>query len=201
DLMISTYIPQVIWTRPNGFFKSKGIIFVDMHHSHVYDDVIRALNVEGLDIIEIPENELDGWRKEKEDTPKIAIHKKHPINKFATGLMLDPDGSEDYKILNRLQAIVENCLNKLSIEDMSSRDESSPSNSSALHNDELDNTGSDDDDEDIMDDDDIVFDSTNIMDDDIFFDDNHENDIFFVGNEYTMNDNDIVFGNSYEQLM
>ena len=51
--MISTYIPQVIWTRPNGFFRSKSIIFVDAHRSHIRDNVTRVLNVEGLDVLEI----------------------------------------------------------------------------------------------------------------------------------------------------
>ncbi|CAG8773192.1 9122_t:CDS:2, partial [Acaulospora morrowiae] len=54
DLMISTYIPRVIRARPNGFFKNKGIIFVDRHNSHIRDDVIKALNIEGLDVLEIP---------------------------------------------------------------------------------------------------------------------------------------------------
>ncbi|CAG8798901.1 24757_t:CDS:2 [Dentiscutata erythropus] len=45
DLMISTYIPQVIRARLNGFFKSKGIIFVDRHRSHVHNDVVKALKM------------------------------------------------------------------------------------------------------------------------------------------------------------
>lgn len=52
--MISTYIPQAIRARPNGFFKNKGIIFVDAHRSHIRSDVIKALNAEGLDVLEIP---------------------------------------------------------------------------------------------------------------------------------------------------
>ncbi|CAG8774628.1 6828_t:CDS:2, partial [Ambispora leptoticha] len=39
DLMISTYISRVIRARSNGFFKNKGIIFVDRHSSHIHDDV------------------------------------------------------------------------------------------------------------------------------------------------------------------
>ncbi|CAG8627368.1 9882_t:CDS:1, partial [Ambispora leptoticha] len=54
DLMISTFIPRVVWARPNSFFKSKGIIFFDAHRSHNRDGVIRKLNSEGLDILEIP---------------------------------------------------------------------------------------------------------------------------------------------------
>ena len=54
NLMIFTYIPQTIRARPNRFFKSKGIIFVDAHHSHIRSDVIKALNAEGLDVLEIP---------------------------------------------------------------------------------------------------------------------------------------------------
>ena len=45
DLMISTYIPRVIRARPNGFFKSKGLIFVDRHSSHICDDVVKALKM------------------------------------------------------------------------------------------------------------------------------------------------------------
>lgn len=55
DLMISTYIPQVIRARPNGFFKNKGVIFVDRHCSHVRDDVIKALNSESLAVLKIPD--------------------------------------------------------------------------------------------------------------------------------------------------
>ena len=54
DLMISTYISWVIRARPNGFFKNKGVIFVDHHRSHTRDDVVKALNLEGLDVLEIP---------------------------------------------------------------------------------------------------------------------------------------------------
>src|SRR5260364_321445 len=39
NLMISTYIPRVIRARPDGFFKNKGIVFVDHHRSHVHDNV------------------------------------------------------------------------------------------------------------------------------------------------------------------
>ncbi|CAG8470563.1 8795_t:CDS:1 [Dentiscutata erythropus] len=53
-LMISTYIPQVIRARPNRFFKSKDIIFVDAYRSHNRDYVIKALNLESLDVLEIP---------------------------------------------------------------------------------------------------------------------------------------------------
>lgn len=52
--MIKTYIPQVIRVRPGGFFKSKGVIFVDSHRSHTRKDVIKAMNTEGLDVLEIP---------------------------------------------------------------------------------------------------------------------------------------------------
>ncbi|CAG8669520.1 16556_t:CDS:2, partial [Dentiscutata erythropus] len=54
DLMIFIYIFQVIRARPNGFFKDKSIVCVDHHASHVYNDVIKALNREGLDILDIP---------------------------------------------------------------------------------------------------------------------------------------------------
>jgi len=54
DLMVSTYIPRVIRARPNGFFKDKGVIFVDRHRSHIREDVVKALNLEGLDVLEIP---------------------------------------------------------------------------------------------------------------------------------------------------
>ena len=47
--MISTYIPRVIRARPNGFFKNKGVIFVDRHGSHIRDDVVKALNMVWLE--------------------------------------------------------------------------------------------------------------------------------------------------------
>lgn len=54
NLMLFTYISRVIRARPNGFFKNKGIIFLDAHCSHNRDDVTRALKAEGLDALEIP---------------------------------------------------------------------------------------------------------------------------------------------------
>ena len=70
DLMISTYISQVIWARPNGFFKNKGVVFVDRHRSYVRDDVVRALNNEGLDVLEIP-----GGTTSVLQLPDVSINK------------------------------------------------------------------------------------------------------------------------------
>ncbi|CAG8738801.1 17965_t:CDS:2, partial [Dentiscutata erythropus] len=82
DLMISTYIPQAIRSRPNGFFKSKGIIFVDGHRSHVRDDVKKAFKAEGLDLLEIPGGTTspfkNGVRQRREhwiDEGKIVLTK------------------------------------------------------------------------------------------------------------------------------
>ncbi|CAG8709537.1 2440_t:CDS:2 [Dentiscutata erythropus] len=60
----------------------------------------------------------------------------------ASGLVLNPDGSEDDMISGRLKAIVENCLNELPIEDTqaeeSNHDDSEP-NDGELDDDEMDN--------------------------------------------------------------
>ncbi|CAG8801200.1 983_t:CDS:1 [Dentiscutata erythropus] len=150
DLIISTYIPQAIRARPNGFFKCKGIIFVDGHQSHIRNDIKRAFIVEGLDLLEIPggttsvlqpldvsinkpfKNGMRQRWKEWIDKGKVVLtknenHKKalyELVSKWmskiwkeissnvlvrsfkATGLTLNPDGSEDYKMSDRLRAIL-----------------------------------------------------------------------------------------------
>lgn len=58
DLMLATYIPQAIRARPGRFFKNKGIIFVDCHGSHIREDVMKALSLEGLTVIKIPVEQL-----------------------------------------------------------------------------------------------------------------------------------------------
>ncbi|CAG8597459.1 5248_t:CDS:2 [Dentiscutata erythropus] len=40
--------------QPNRFFKNQGVVFVDRHRSHIRDNVVRVLNNEGLDVLEIP---------------------------------------------------------------------------------------------------------------------------------------------------
>ncbi|CAG8659317.1 6765_t:CDS:2, partial [Dentiscutata erythropus] len=112
DLMISTYIPQAIRSRPNGFFKSKGIIFVDGHRSHVRDDVKKAFKAEGLDLLEIP-----GGTTSILQPPDVSVNKPFKngeissnilVRSFeAAGLTLNPDGSENDKMSQCLQAIVQ----------------------------------------------------------------------------------------------
>ncbi|CAG8786209.1 24913_t:CDS:2, partial [Dentiscutata erythropus] len=132
NLMISTYIPKVIQARPEGFFKSKGIIFVDGHRSHVQDDVVKALNNEGLDVLEIPgsttcilqppdvlvnrpfkngiRRRCDEWIDEGE---REFTTKENP-----SGLVFNSDSSEDYKMLNRLQAIVNNRMDEANMDEL-----------------------------------------------------------------------------------
>ncbi|CAG8723030.1 22032_t:CDS:2 [Dentiscutata erythropus] len=59
DLMIFTYILQAVRARPNGFFKSKSIIFVDTYCSYNCGDVIKALNAKGIWILDSDSSEDD----------------------------------------------------------------------------------------------------------------------------------------------
>ncbi|CAG8784304.1 18847_t:CDS:2, partial [Dentiscutata erythropus] len=146
DLMISTYIPKVIRARLEGFFKSKGIIFVDRHRSHVQDDVVKALNREGLDVLEIPssttcilqpldvsidEGEREftakGNRKKASyelickwvSDPWKGISTSLLAKSFeASGLVLNSDGSEDHKMSNHLQAIVNNRMDEANMDEL-----------------------------------------------------------------------------------
>ncbi|CAG8713071.1 4976_t:CDS:2 [Dentiscutata erythropus] len=107
DLMLSTYISKVIRARPDSFFKTKGVIFVDCHGSHIRDDVIKALNAKGLEVSEV-------WKEIGQD----LLIKSFDVS----GLTLNPNGSEDLKMSSRLQAIVKNRLEDAIIEE-SSEDE------------------------------------------------------------------------------
>ncbi|CAG8715894.1 8553_t:CDS:2 [Dentiscutata erythropus] len=140
DLMLSTYISKVIRARLDGFFKTKGVIFVDCHGSHIHDDVIKALNTEDLEVIKIPSGTTSVLQP-----PDVSVNKPFKISyelvcKWVsevwkeigqdlliksfdvTGLTLNPNGSEDLKMSSRLQAIVENRLEDAIVEE-SSEDE------------------------------------------------------------------------------
>ncbi|CAG8639559.1 9165_t:CDS:2, partial [Ambispora leptoticha] len=178
DLMISTYIPQVIRARPNGFFKSKGIIFIDRHLSHIRDDVVKALKMEGLDVLEIPgrttcvlqppdvsvnkpfKNAITRRWEKWMDEGKGGLTKKRNLKKAsyelicewvsetwreisidllarsfeASGITLNPDGSKDYKMTSRLQAIVANRMNEVCF----SEEEDNESNPDEVLDDKLD---------------------------------------------------------------
>ncbi|CAG8539661.1 4234_t:CDS:2 [Dentiscutata erythropus] len=166
DLMISTYIPQAIRSRPNGFFKSKSIIFVDGHRSHVRDDVKKAFKAERLDLLEIPgettsvlqppdvlvnkpfKNEVrQRWEHWIDEGKKVLTKNKNRkkasyelvcewvsktwkeispnilVRSFeVAGLTLNPDGSENDKMSQRLQTIVqavaENQTNELNMNEL-----------------------------------------------------------------------------------
>ncbi|CAG8658429.1 26031_t:CDS:2, partial [Dentiscutata erythropus] len=103
-------LPTVIRARPNGFFKNKGAIFVDNHRSYTHDDVVKALNSEGLDVLEI----LGGMTSVLQPPDVSEISKEVLIKSFeSTRLTLNPDGSENNKISYRLQAIVRDRMNEI----------------------------------------------------------------------------------------
>ncbi|CAG8715024.1 1484_t:CDS:2 [Dentiscutata erythropus] len=159
DLMISTYIPRVIRARPNGFFKSKGILFVDEHRSYIHDDVLKALNIEGLEVLQIPGGTTSvlqppdvSMDKEKQEHTKKGNLKKVSyelvceliaktwreistnilVKSFeATGLILNPNGSEDNKLSKCLRAITENNPDESLIEDTHSENKSNYNNDGA----------------------------------------------------------------------
>ncbi|CAG8763014.1 13253_t:CDS:2, partial [Racocetra persica] len=117
--------------RPGGFFKSKGIIFVDQHGSHIYDNVIKALNLERLEVLKIlsgmtcilqpPDVSkeftkrgnckrvsyelISNWISEVWNNidPNILV-KSFEV----TGLVLNFDSSENYKMSSHLQSIISN---------------------------------------------------------------------------------------------
>ncbi|CAG8828486.1 5432_t:CDS:2, partial [Dentiscutata erythropus] len=136
ELMISTYILCVIRARPNGFFKNKGVKFVDRHSSHVHDDVIKALNAEGLDIVEISGGTICVLQP-----PDISVNKgncKKALYELvsewvfqtwkeidtniltrsfeAAGLTLNLDSSEDDKMSSRIQAIITNHMDEVTFD-------------------------------------------------------------------------------------
>ncbi|CAG8775308.1 19772_t:CDS:2, partial [Dentiscutata erythropus] len=150
NLIISTYIPWVIRARQNRFFKNKGIIFVDAYHSHNRNNVIRAFNTEGLNVLEIPGRTTSVLQPPnvsvnkpfKNEMKKRDIERNILVKSFeASGLTLDPNGSEDDKMSHHFKAIVENRLDELSIDD----EEAPNYDNGELDDDELDNGESDDD--------------------------------------------------------
>ncbi|CAG8773808.1 16650_t:CDS:2, partial [Dentiscutata erythropus] len=124
NLMLSTYISKVIRARPESFFKNKDILFVDCHTSYTHDEVIKALNAEGLEVIKIPggttrEREFTKSGNRKKASYELVCNQELLIKSFeASGLTLNPDGSEDTKMSNQLQAIVENRLDDVTIEEL-----------------------------------------------------------------------------------
>ncbi|CAG8655041.1 13902_t:CDS:2 [Dentiscutata erythropus] len=103
NLIVSTYILQVIRAQPNGFFKNKGVIFVDRHYSHIRKDIIKALNLKSLDVLEIP----GGTTSVLQLLDVLEISKEVLIKSFeSTRLILNPNSSKDNKISHCLQTIV-----------------------------------------------------------------------------------------------
>ncbi|CAG8482699.1 2292_t:CDS:2 [Dentiscutata erythropus] len=151
DLMLSTYIPKVIQERPNRFFLKKGILFVDCHGSHIRGNVTKALNIEGLEVIRIPSRTTcDEWMSEGEKEFTKSGKYKKVLYELASGLTLNPDGSENNKMSSRLQAIVENRIYDVILEEPSSKEE-------LTANLESDDEISDDENEEFSDDKDFIY--------------------------------------------
>ncbi|CAG8656476.1 12168_t:CDS:2 [Dentiscutata erythropus] len=140
DLMISTYIPQVIRARPNGFFKSK---------DERKGKFTKKRNLKRASYELVYEWVFETWREISIDILNRSFE--------ASGLTLNPDGSEDDKMTSRLQAIIANCLNEVCFseeednESSNQDDVNNKSNPDELDDELYDESVTDDDSEDMMD--------------------------------------------------